>query len=70
MKRIYFLIDLSLLRGQEAWVHLEQLTTSNARIAATEPDLKTTWGYTLIDRECNDQILDAKILTLAKTLRK
>jgi hypothetical protein len=70
MKRIYFLIDLSLLRGKEAWVHLEQLTTSIARIASTYPDLKTTWGYTLVDRECNDQILDAKILTLAKMLRK
>jgi hypothetical protein len=70
MRRIYFVVDLSLLRGLSRDAHLANLISVVARTYATyfQPDV--SFGYKLFDSSCGDCAVDYYLQRVASELSK
>lgn len=68
MRRVFFVVDLSLLRGPNRDTHLANLMSAVARTWATyfQPDI--SFGYKLFDSSCGDCAVNHYLQRVASEL--
>ncbi len=74
MRRLFFVLDLSLLRQpdeEQRQAILQQLTIAVARLwAAYQHGGQISWGYALYDSVCAELLLKPKLRKIAHSLRE
>jgi hypothetical protein len=68
MRRLYFVLDLAPLRGEERPAHLQHLAAALARAWAAFRAGDTSFGYSLYDSATGDYILGARLQRAAAAL--
>jgi hypothetical protein len=68
MRRLYFVLDLAPLRGEERPAHLQHLAAALARAWAAFRAGDTSFGYSLYDSATGDYILGARLQREAAAL--
>jgi hypothetical protein len=70
MRRVYFVVDLSLLRGPNREAHLAQLMSTVARTYAAYFQADISFGYKLFDSSCGDCAVNSYLPRVAAELSK